>query len=88
MSEIKGPVGFTDPMYMIVNLAMLEEFRGFGFTSMAHLPIGPRSKSTGISAYQIDEHTDRNEHGSENSRAGVFCECFGLSALRIRGCAW
>ena len=32
VSEIKVPIGFDDPMYMIVNLAMgSKNFRGVGF---------------------------------------------------------
>jgi beta-glucanase (GH16 family) len=59
MSEIKVPVGFTDPMYMIVNLAMgSKNFEGVGFIDGAS-PNIVAFEIDRISAYQIDEHTDR-----------------------------
>ncbi len=55
VSEIKVPVGFDDPMYMIVNLAMGSKILSrASASSMAYLPIASHSRSTGYPAYQID----------------------------------
>jgi len=55
MSEIKVPVGFNDPMYMIVNLAMgSKNFEGVGFVD-GESPNMVEFEIDRISAYQIDE---------------------------------
>ena len=54
VSDIKVPVGFDDPMYMIVNLAMgAKYFKGVGFVD-AESPDTVEFKIDRISAYQID----------------------------------
>ena len=54
VSEIKVPMGFDDPMYMIVNLAMgSKNFRGVGFVS-AESPPTVAFEIDRISAFQID----------------------------------
>jgi beta-glucanase (GH16 family) len=54
MSEIKVPVGFHDPMYMIVNLAMgAKSFEGVGFVD-GESPNVVEFEIDRISAYQID----------------------------------
>ncbi|MEP6840927.1 MAG: glycoside hydrolase family 16 protein, partial [Bradyrhizobium sp.] len=53
-SEIKVPVGFDDPMYMIVNLAMgSNHFPGVGFVD-AQSPVMVEFQIDRISAYQIE----------------------------------
>jgi beta-glucanase (GH16 family) len=55
VSEIKVPVGFGVPMYMIVNLAMgSKTFEGVGFVDGAS-PATVAFEIDRISAYQIDE---------------------------------
>jgi beta-glucanase (GH16 family) len=55
VSEIKVPVGFNDPMYMIVNLAMgSKTFEGVGFVD-GESPNIVAFEIDRISAYQIDE---------------------------------
>lgn len=55
-SEIKVPVGFDDPMYMIVNLAMgSNHFPGVGFVD-GQSPVMVEFQIDRISAYQIDQH--------------------------------
>jgi beta-glucanase (GH16 family) len=55
VSEIKTPVGFDDPMYMIVNLAMgSNHFPGVGFVD-SESPVTVAFEIDRISAYQIDE---------------------------------
>lgn len=55
VSEIKVPVGFDDPMYMIVNLAMgAKDFQGVGFVD-GETPDIVAFEIDRISAYQIDE---------------------------------
>ena len=59
VSEIKVPVGFGVPMYMIVNLAMgSKTFEGVGFVD-GESPNVVAFEIDRISAYQIDEHADR-----------------------------
>lgn len=54
VSDIKVPVGFVDPMYMIVNLAMGSKFfLGVGFVA-ADSPETVAFEIDRISAYQID----------------------------------
>jgi beta-glucanase (GH16 family) len=54
VSEIKVPVGFDDPMYMIVNLAMgSKNFQGVGFVN-AQSPATVAFEIDRISAYQIN----------------------------------
>src|SRR4051812_14579911 len=54
VSEIKAPIGFDDPMYMIVNLAMgSNHFPGVGFVD-AESPVTVAFEIDRISAYQID----------------------------------
>jgi beta-glucanase (GH16 family) len=54
VSEIKVPMGFDDPMYMIVNLAMgSKNFRGVGFVS-AESPPTVAFEIDRISAFQFD----------------------------------
>jgi beta-glucanase (GH16 family) len=54
VSDIKVPVGFNDPMYMIVNLAMgAKYFQGVGFVD-AESPQVVEFQIDRISAYQID----------------------------------
>jgi len=54
VSDIKVPVGFDDPMYMIVNLAMgAKYFQGVGFVDGA-TPNVVSFQIDRISAYQID----------------------------------
>lgn len=55
VSEIKVPVGFIDPMYMIVNLAMgSKHFEGVGFVD-GESPVTVEFEIDRVSAYQIDE---------------------------------
>ena len=55
VSEIKVPVGFGVPMYMIVNLAMgSKTFEGVGFVD-GESPNIVAFEIDRISAYQIDE---------------------------------
>jgi beta-glucanase (GH16 family) len=59
VSEIKVPVGFGVPMYMIVNLAMgSKTFEGVGFVD-GESPNVVAFEIDRISAYQIDERADR-----------------------------
>jgi len=54
VSDIKVPVGYDDPMYMIVNLAMgAKYFKGVGFVD-ARSPDTVEFQIDRISAYQID----------------------------------
>jgi beta-glucanase (GH16 family) len=54
VSDIKVPVGFNDPMYMIVNLAMgSKNFQGVGFVD-GESPDTVEFQIDRISAYQID----------------------------------
>jgi hypothetical protein len=54
VSDIKVPMGFDDPMYMIVNLAMgAKNFKGVGFVD-AESPVMVEFQIDRISAYQID----------------------------------
>jgi beta-glucanase (GH16 family) len=56
VSEIKGPVGFEDPMYMIVNLAMgAKDFPGVGFID-GESPNTVSFEIDRISVYQIDTY--------------------------------
>jgi beta-glucanase (GH16 family) len=56
VSEIKVPVGFDDPMYMIVNLAMgAKNFEGVGFVD-GESPNVVEFEIDRISAYQIDTY--------------------------------
>ena len=55
VSVIKVPVGFNDPMYMIVNLAMgSKTFEGVGFVDGLS-PTTVAFEIDRISAYQIDK---------------------------------
>jgi hypothetical protein len=55
-SEIRVPVGFDDPMYMIVNLAMgSNHFPGVGFVD-GQSPVMVEFEIDRISAYQINQH--------------------------------
>ena len=54
VSDIKVPMGFDDPMYMIVNLAMgAKYFKGVKFID-ADLPVMVEFQIDRIYAYQID----------------------------------
>jgi beta-glucanase (GH16 family) len=54
VSDIKVPIGFDDPVYMIVNLAMGSKwFQGVGFVD-AESPVTVEFQIDRISAYQID----------------------------------
>jgi beta-glucanase (GH16 family) len=54
VSDIKVPIGFDDPMYMIVNLAMGSKFfLGVGFVD-AQSPAMVEFEIDRISVYQID----------------------------------
>ncbi len=54
VSDIKVPIGFNDPMYMIVNLAMgAKDFWGVGFVD-GELPATVAFEIDRISVYQID----------------------------------
>ena len=54
VSDIKVPVGFDDPMYMIVNLAMgSKNFQGVGFVD-GQSPVTVAFEIDRISAWQID----------------------------------
>ncbi len=56
VSDIKDPVGFDDPMYMIVNLAMGSKyFQGVGFVD-AESPATVEFEIDRISAYQFDSY--------------------------------
>jgi beta-glucanase (GH16 family) len=56
VSDIKVPIGFEDPMYMIVNLAMgAKYFEGVGFVD-AESPVTVEFEIDGISAYQFDSY--------------------------------
>jgi beta-glucanase (GH16 family) len=57
VSDIKVPVGFMDPMYMIVNLAMGSKFfGGVGFVD-GESPVTVAFEIDRISVYQIDAST-------------------------------
>ena len=56
VSEIKVPVGFDDPMYMIINLAMgAKNFQGVGFVD-GKSPNTVAFEIDRVSVYQIDPH--------------------------------
>jgi beta-glucanase (GH16 family) len=56
VSDIKTPIGFDDPMYMIVNLAMgAKYFEGVGFVD-AESPVTVEFEIDRISAYQFDSY--------------------------------
>jgi beta-glucanase (GH16 family) len=56
VSDIKVPVGFDDPMYMIVNLAMgSKDFQGVGFVD-GESPGTVEFEIDRISAYQFDSY--------------------------------
>lgn len=56
VTDIKVPVGFDDPMYMIVNLAMgAKYFKGVGFVD-AESPNPVAFEIDRVSAYQIDSY--------------------------------
>jgi len=56
VSDIKVPIGFDDPMYMIVNLAMGSKyFEGVGFVD-AESPVTVEFEIDRISAYQFDSY--------------------------------
>jgi beta-glucanase (GH16 family) len=56
VSDIKVPIGFDDPMYMIVNLAMgAKYFQGVGFID-GESPDTVAFEIDRISAYQIDSY--------------------------------
>ena len=56
VSDIKVPIGFDDPMYMIVNLAMGSKyFQGVGFVD-GESPDTVEFEIDSISAYQIDPY--------------------------------
>jgi beta-glucanase (GH16 family) len=56
VSDIKVPVGFDDPMYMIVNLAMgSKDFQGVGFVD-GESPVTVEFEIDRISAYQFDSY--------------------------------
>jgi hypothetical protein len=56
VSDIKVPVGFEDPMYMIVNLAMgSKDFQGVGFVD-GESPVTVEFEIDRISAYQFDSY--------------------------------
>jgi hypothetical protein len=56
VSDIKVPIGFDDPMYMIVNLAMgAKYFQGVGFVD-GESPDTVTFEIDRISAYQIDAY--------------------------------
>jgi Glycosyl hydrolases family 16 len=64
VSDIKVPIGFDDPMYMIVNLAMGSKFfLGVGFVD-GESPVTVSFEIDRISAYQID----MNPTGDSNGR--------------------
>ena len=56
VEDIKTPLGFDDPMYMIVNLAMgAKNFQGVGFVD-GESPNTVEFEIDRISAYQIDAY--------------------------------
>ena len=56
VTDIKVPVGFDDPMYMIVNLAMgSKDFQGVGFVD-GESPVTVEFEIDRISAYQFDSY--------------------------------
>jgi hypothetical protein len=56
VSEIKVPVGFDDPMYMIINLAMgAKNFQGVGFVD-GKSPNTVAFEIDRVTVYQIDPH--------------------------------
>jgi beta-glucanase (GH16 family) len=56
VADIKVPVGFDDPMYMIINLAMgAKYFLGVGFVD-AKTPDTVAFQIDRVSVYQIDSH--------------------------------
>jgi len=56
VSDIKVPIGFDDPVYMIVNLAMGSKyFQGVGFVD-AESPVTVEFEIDRISAYQFDSY--------------------------------
>jgi beta-glucanase (GH16 family) len=56
VSDIKVPIGFDDPMYMIVNLAMGSKyFKGVGFVD-GESPDTVEFQIDRISVYQIDSY--------------------------------
>ncbi len=56
VSDIKVPVGFDDPMYMIVNLAMGSKFFGGVGVIDGESPLMVEFQIDRISAYQIDPY--------------------------------
>jgi beta-glucanase (GH16 family) len=56
VSDIRVPVGFDDPMYMIINLAMgAKYFQGVGFVD-AKTPDSVAFQVDRVSVYQIDSY--------------------------------
>jgi beta-glucanase (GH16 family) len=56
VSDIRVPVGFDDPMYMIINLAMgAKYFQGVGFVN-AESPASVAFQIDRVSVYQIDSY--------------------------------
>jgi len=54
VSDIKVPMGFEDPMYMIVNLAMGSKYFGGVGVVDAETPETVEFQIDRISAYQLD----------------------------------
>jgi len=62
VTDIKVPIGFNDPMYMIVNLAMgSKDFGGVGFVD-GQSPATVAFEIDRISAYQIDASPTGDKH--------------------------
>ena len=72
VSDVKAPVGFDDPMYMIVNLAMGSKwFDGVGIVD-GESPQMVEFQIDRISAYQIDPYqTKSRQQGAVPIKAGL-----------------
>ncbi|HEY7845152.1 MAG TPA: glycoside hydrolase family 16 protein [Bradyrhizobium sp.] len=78
VSDIKVPVGFEDPMYMIVNLAMGSKwFGGVGVVD-GETPMMVEFQIDRISAYQIDPYqTNKAQQGAMPIKASLTGEADG-----------
>jgi beta-glucanase (GH16 family) len=72
VSDIKVPVGFDDPMYMIINLAMGSKFfDGVGVVD-GETPQMVAFQIDRVSAYQLDPYqSDKTQQGSTPIKASL-----------------
>ena len=72
VSDIKAPIGFDDPMYMIVNLAMGSKYFGGVGVVDGESPVMVEFEIDRISAYQIDPYqSGKTRQGAAPDKAGI-----------------